>query len=74
MDLSGEKDPELIRQYLTETADVKGPFLLRFRNQAIVAAQLEQELGIIEPVPELNEFEPEWLNNFIGYAFMDYTA
>ena len=74
MDLGGEKDPELIRQYLTETADVKGPFLLRFRNQAIVAAHLEQELGIIEPVPELNEFEPEWLNNFIGYAFMDYTA
>ena len=69
-----ENDPELIRQYLLETADVKSPFLVQLRNKAIVDAKLEQEIGIIEPEPELNELDPKWLNNFIGYAFMDYTA
>ena len=69
-----EQDPELIRQYLLETADVKSPFLVQLRNIAIVDAKLEQEIGIIEPEPELNELDPKWLNNFIGYAFMDYTA
>ena len=72
--LDEEKDPELIRQYLLEIADVKSPFLVQLRNIAIVDAKLEQEIGIIEPEPELNELDPKWLNNFIGYAFMDYTA
>ena len=70
----GEKDPELIRQYLTETAYVKNPFLVRLRNQAIVAAKVGQEVSLIKPEPALDEYNPEWLNNFIGYAFMDYTA
>ena len=53
------KDPELIRQYLSETADVKNPFLVRLRNQAIVAAKLEQEVSLIEPEPALDEYNPE---------------
>lgn len=69
-----EKDPAQIRQYLLETAEVKQPFLVKLRNLTIMTSKLDQEISITKPAPDMIETKPEWINHFIGYAFMDYTA
>ena len=65
---------EFVRKLIEETRGVDDELLVELRSINILAAQLQDEYEDEIVYNDFSERSPDWLENFIGYNFLDYNG